>query len=79
MVEFKDDDIGRLVSLELDPETNPMAKALGADRVKVYGKIIEFGDDYIKLQLLPPKPAGFVQGKKRVEKILYSDIIDYSF
>ena len=79
MVEFNDGDIGKLVSLELDPETNPIAKALGADKVEVYGRIMELGEDYVSLEVRPIMGVYMLGQKIKQKKIFYSDILDYSF
>ena len=75
---FDRDDIGKLVTLELNSETNPIAQALGANKVKVYGRIMELGDESLKLNVYPMGGI-MVRGRKKVKEILYSNIIDYSF
>jgi hypothetical protein len=79
MVKFNDDDIGKIVSLEFNPKTNPRAIALGADKVEIYGKILKLEKDYLNLELRPMIGIYVLGQKKKEKKVFYSDILDYSF
>ncbi|MDI6737534.1 MAG: hypothetical protein QME12_03375 [Nanoarchaeota archaeon] len=74
-MKFKKEDIGKRVLLELDPEKNPIAKALGA-KVYVEGRILELGDDYVKIETLPHFPSPLLHS--HIKEIQYDNIKSYS-
>lgn len=76
---FDKDDIGKRVLLELDPEQSLLAKALGASKVEVEGKILEVTESYIKVETTA-RGGGVPFGRgKRTKSIPYSQIKDYEF
>lgn len=76
-IQFKDTDIGKLVSMELDPKTSEIAKNLGATAVEIYGKIIEVGDESVKIQLFAPRPAQGLSQGRIVKNVPYASIMRY--
>lgn len=76
MARFKQDDIGKLVLLELDPTKHKIAKALGATKVQFCGKILDVSETYVKIQKQGFTP--FLHSRS-IEEIPYSLIKDYSW
>jgi hypothetical protein len=74
MVSFDTTDIGLLVLLSIRPESDPIAKALGARTVQVKGRIKGLSDDYLIISkenvgpnVIAPKPG---EQKIRYDRIL---------
>lgn len=80
-VKFNNADIGRLVVLSLDPESEPVAKRLGADEVKVQGEILSVTDEYVEIETRPwcSGPVPRVSRKYMAKQVPYSSIISYEF
>lgn len=75
---FKDEDIGKLVKLYLDPETNPIAKALGASSVETQGRILEIAEDYIKIETRR-RTSPWGGTKLSIKRYDYTTILNYKF
>lgn len=74
---FKKEDIGKSVLLYLDPKKNKIAKALGANKVEVYGEIVGIGKNYVEILKIVRRYAAFRANSS--EKIPYSSIKKYKF
>ena len=76
---FKDDDIGKLVQIEIDPASDPIAKALGADYVEVRGEIIGLTEEYVRIRTINPRPIMILPLKRKIKDIAYEHILRYEF
>lgn len=83
---FKKEDIGKRVLLNLDPEQDEIAKALGASKVQEAGRILELNEDSVKLLSesigavkVKVTPVAYVPGGRREKEIPYSMIKSYEF
>ncbi len=72
VMKFKQEDIGRLVLLSVDPEWGPIAKALGASEVELIGVVVEVAEDYVVIQKRRYKHDS-------IKHMPYSQIKDYEF
>lgn len=76
MIQFVQNDVGRLVEIQLDREKNLIARLLGASNCSVYGRIIEVGADYLKMETITNVGIRTIKGIKQIE---YDRIKDYKF
>ncbi len=76
---FSDKDIGKIVNLELDPFQDPIAKALGADKMGVTGTILALQTTHVIMELYRKIPQGYSTRQKYKKNIPYTDILNYSF
>jgi hypothetical protein len=74
---FKPEDIGKLVELELDPNLDPIARALGASAHIVYGKIVDLAEDYVKIEVRPPRGVIGISHRRKLKEVRYDSIVDY--
>jgi hypothetical protein len=73
MVNFDTTDVGLLVLLSIRPESDYIAKALGARTVQVKGRIKGLSDDYLTISkeiICPDAIAKQVEQKIRYDHIL---------
>ena len=64
------------MEIELDTEKNLIARLLKASSCSVYGRILEVGEDYLKLE--PITNLG-IRTTKKIKQIEYHTIKDYKF
>ena len=76
MIQFNKNDVGRLVEIELDTEKNLIARLLGASSCSIYGRILEVGADYLKIETIT---SVGIRTIKRIKQIEYDSIKDYKF
>lgn len=74
-MKFKKEDIGKFVILELDPEKDTITKLLGASVVKVYGRVLDVTETYVKVKCRAPHPLL----PRTIKEIPYTEIKNYSF
>ncbi|MFH0752521.1 MAG: hypothetical protein V1914_02880 [archaeon] len=76
-MKFKEEDIGKIVVLSLDPEKHHLGKLLGASEVEIRGEIVSLNEDYLELQTIPYNsgPLPVASSKHKIRYIMYDQII----
>ena len=85
-MQFKKEDLGKRILLELDPEKDDLAKKLGASKVEVSGTPISITNSYVRIYTDPIKLHSSTPGVRDIEvhpskikQIRYSSIKHYKF